>query len=489
LTTDYEPPDGDYYQDYPYHRRGISLKGIIAIGVFAVLSFYAALVTTSPLYAIVLPGNENFLGGIQVVNPVTKPEDKDQAETIEERINILFLGLDRRFDEAEDQPYRTDSVMVLTIDPYSKTAGALSIPRDTRVEVQTEDGAYYMETRINTVYEMGEYNINGFPSGYPGGGPGLAMDTVEKNFGIQIDHWVLMDWTDFVDIINTLGGVDIDVPEYAYDPIYSTCAHCGEEYSVEFLPGPEHMDGDRALAYARIRHSDNDFKRVERQQLVLKAMARKASSVETIINNPIALYNQFHDAVQTDVSTLRAGGLAVLLKQVGMDNLRTISLAPALFPCDPYECGNAAEQDFDPGIAAQLIAQVFNDSQLQNENATISVLNCTPLDNMASAFQDVLLINGVSPTNITTDEFVDGKIFETTILIDRTGTKSHTVGEVADWLGIQNSRIITASDPAAAQFLVGNAATSDIVVVLGSDIEVDFNGDFTVNDPQTALPQ
>lgn len=487
MTTDYEPYDsGHDYEDYPYHRRGMSLRGIIAIGVFAVLSFYAALVTTSPLYAIVLPGQQ-LPGGIDVFVP-TAPEDKDQAETIEERINILFMGLDRRFDEAEDQPYRTDSMMVLTIDPYSKTAGALSIPRDTRVEVQTEDGAYYMDTRINTVYEMAEYGINGFPMDYPGGGAGLAMDTVEKNFGIQIDHWVLMDWTDFVDIINTLGGVDIDVPEYAYDPIYSTCAYCGEAYLVEFLPGPEHMDGDRALTYARIRNSDNDFKRVERQQLVLKAMARKASSIETIISNPIALYNQFKDAVQTDVGTLRAGGLAVLFKQANVENLRTISLAPALFPCDPYECGDAAEQDFDPDIAAQLIAQVFNDSQLQNENATIAVLNATPLDNMAAAFQNVLLINGVAPTNITTDEFVDGKIFETTIVIDNTGLKDHTVDEVSAWLGIANSRVITATDPAAAQFLIGNAATSDIVVVLGSDIEVDYNGDFTVNDPQTAIP-
>lgn len=486
MTTDYDPPDsGDYYEDYPYHRRGISLLGILLIGVFAVASFWVALVTTSPLYAIVLPGNENFLGRVQVLNPVTPPEDKDAAESIDERINILFLGLDRRIDEAEDQPYRTDSVMVLTIDPYSKTAGAFSIPRDTRVEIDTADGDYYMETRINEAYEMGQYSVNGFPRGYPGGGPGLAMDTIERNFNIPIDHYIVMDWTDFIDIINELGGVDVDVPEYAYDPAYSICAYCGDIYSVEFFTGMEHMDGERALAYARIRKSDNDFKRIERQQLVLKAMAQKAASVDTIINNPIGLYNKFQDAVQTDVSPVRAGGLGLLMKQVGVANIRTVSMEPATYPCPVTICGNAAMLLWDPDIAQQLIAQVFSDSLLQNENATVTVLNATPQDNMAAAFARVLKIKGIAADHITTDEFVDGLIYDKTLVIDNTGRTEHTVQEVASWLGVDDSRIITAADPAAAQFLDG--VTSDIVVVLGTDAELDYNGDFTVA-PVTAAP-
>ncbi len=486
MTTEQHPPKGgDYYEDYPYHRRGISLIGILIIGFFAVASFWVALVSTSPLYAIVLPGNQNFLGGVQVFNPITPPDDKPAADTIEERINILVMGLDRRFDDAEDQPFRTDSVMVLTIDPFSKTAGVFSIPRDTRVEVPDGEGGVYMETRVNTVYEMGEYNINGYPSGYPQGGAGLTMDTIEHNFGIPIDHWVLMDWFDFVDVINEIGGIDIDVPEYVYDPIYSTCTFCGEYYSVEFEIGPEHMDGDRALAYARIRNGSNDFERVERQQLVLKAMAQKAASVETIISNPIGLYNQFKDSVGTDISTARAPGLALLMKQVGVGNLRTVSLAPALFPCDPVECGNAAEQDFDPYIMEQLKAQVFSDSQLLNENATIAVLNCTPNPGLAGEFSDVLQINGISSSQITTDEYVNNLLYDTTLIIDRTGASEHTLAQVTEWLGVPAAHVIPATDPQAAQFLEG--VTSDIVVVLGNDVQFDSNGDFGVTPTATGL--
>ena len=342
-----------------------------------------------------------------------------------------------------------------------------------------------METRINEVYEMGQYGINGFRRGYPGGGPGLAMDTIKANFAIPIDHYILMDWTDFIDIINTLGGVDIDVPEYAYDPAYTICTYCGEVYSVEFFPGIEHMDGERALAYARIRKSDNDFKRIERQQIVLKAMAQKAASIDTIINDPVGIYNQFKDAVQTDVGTLRAGGLALLMKQVGVGNIRTVSMEPATYPCPASICGNAAELLWDPDIAQQLIAQVFSDSLLLNENATVTVLNTTVQDGMASAFARVLKIKGIANDHITTDEFVDGTIYDTSLIIDNTGRAEHTVEEMAGWLGVDGSRVISAADPAAAQFLGG--VTSDIVVVLGTDASVDYNGDFTVV-PNTAVP-
>ncbi len=106
-------------------------------------------------------------------------------------------------------------------------------------------------------------------------------------------------------------------------------------------------------------------------------------------------------------------------------------------------------------------------------------------DNMAAAFARVLKIKGIAADHITTDEFVDGLIYDKTLVIDNTGRTEHTVQEVASWLGVDDSRIITAADPAAAQFLDG--VTSDIVVVLGTDAQLDYNGDFTVT-PVTAAP-
>ena len=87
------------------------------------------------------------------------------------------------------------------------------------LDIPDGQGGVLQQSRINEAWETGEYFID-----YPGGGPQLAMDTVEYNFGIPIDHYVLMDWVDFMEIINEVGGVDINGPEYAYDPAYSTCA-------------------------------------------------------------------------------------------------------------------------------------------------------------------------------------------------------------------------------------------------------------------------
>ena len=161
MSNQWPPYSGGYQEDayaHTYQRRGVNRWGILAIGVFAVMSFYSTLAVATRLDHIYRPGNELNLGFVTQVGPIVDPpEDIEAAETIEQRINILFLGLDRRIDEPEDEPYRTDSVMVLTIDPYSKTAGALSIPRDTVVEIRDADGAYYTEGRINEVYEYGEY--------------------------------------------------------------------------------------------------------------------------------------------------------------------------------------------------------------------------------------------------------------------------------------------------------------------------------------------
>ncbi len=239
-----------------------------------------------------------------------------------------MLGLDLRRDEPDDLPARTDSVMILTMDPYSKTGGAFSIPRDTSVEIPDGYGGFTND-RINMVYELGEYTYKD----YDGGGAGLVKDTIEHNFDIPIDNYVILNFNNFIELIDELGGIQIDVPEYAYDPSYSDCNSC-YTYPVEFLEGPEGMEGERALAYARIRASDNDFKRIERQQLVLRAVSKKAAELGTVFSNPVSLYNKYNDAVKTDISEFQIPGLADLAKQVGPDNIRTVSMAEATYPCD-----------------------------------------------------------------------------------------------------------------------------------------------------------
>ncbi|GAG26566.1 unnamed protein product, partial [marine sediment metagenome] len=256
---------------------------------------------------IFFPGNEIKIG---VKLPGVDSGENPEVADIDERINILFLGLDRKVGVPENTAARTDSVFILTIDPFSKTAGVFSIPRDLVVEIPDGSGGY-ISNRVNVVWETGEFVYDR----YPGGGPGLIKDTIEdeRNFDIPIDHYVILDFADFKDLIDEVGGIDIDVPEYAVDYDYSDCEGC-PGYAVEFVPGMEHMDGPRALAYARIRKSDNDFKRIERQQLVIEATAKKALGLDLFVspNKALDLYGEYKDAVQTDISDLLIPGLTKL---------------------------------------------------------------------------------------------------------------------------------------------------------------------------------
>jgi len=141
---------------------------VFGIPLFTVAALYVLLVVVTMADDIFFPGNELPI-------PKVSPFEKDDPEVadINQRINVLFLGLDRRVGVPEHTAARTDSVFVLTIDPFSKTAGVFSIPRDLVVEIPDGAGGY-IEDRVNVAWELGEFTYEG----YPGGGPGLAMDTI-----------------------------------------------------------------------------------------------------------------------------------------------------------------------------------------------------------------------------------------------------------------------------------------------------------------------
>src|SRR3989304_2267086 len=157
------PPDGG---ERGRGRGPWSPLLIFGIALFAAATFYFALVVATQADKFFLPGNEIDL-------PVSLPgvdSGKQEAASIEERINILVMGLDRRVDEPAGNPTRTHTMFVVTVDPFSKTAGVFSIPRDLWVEVPDGEGGYFKE-RINVAYEYCPLR------NYPGGGPALAIAT------------------------------------------------------------------------------------------------------------------------------------------------------------------------------------------------------------------------------------------------------------------------------------------------------------------------
>src|SRR5258705_12153953 len=183
------------------------------------------------------------------------------------RINILIIGLDYRDWEAGLGAPRSDTMILLTIDPLAKTAGMLSIPRDMWVNIP---GFGY--SRINTAYSSGEGNK------LPGGGPELARKTVEQFIGVPIQYYAQIDFSIFVQFIDLIGGIDVHNTEnLRLDPIGN-----GKDKIILTCCGMRHLNGKAALAFARCRDieqgcKDGDVGRAKRQQQVILGIRNKMS--------------------------------------------------------------------------------------------------------------------------------------------------------------------------------------------------------------------
>jgi len=462
-----ERPSRSRREDEPTAKgRRYNTGLIFGIAAFAVVAVYAALMAITWADDYFFPGNEIRIG---INLPGIDSGDNPAVADIEERINILVLGLDRRVDEVAEVPARTDTVFILTVDPFSKTAGILSIPRDLLVEIPDGNGDYFQD-RINVAYEYGETDV--VPD-YPGGGPGLAIDTMEHNFNIPIDHYVVLDFNAFKALIDELGGIDIDVPAYVYDPSYSECQSGCPYYFVEYYPGPQHMDGQAALAYARLRYSDNDLLRIERQHLVMRAAVEKATTLNLFdIGEASSLYGKYKEAVDTDISDFQIPGLARLAQQIGTEQLETLSLREAVFPCGEG-CG-AAYLLADWEKVEELKARLFLDGRLQAERAVIEVQNGTGEPELATSFATFLMKQGLLPEAIAVADTFSEQFQAHTSIVSLNG-KEFTARKLAEWLELSEDRIIKADDAEATPYL-GRGV--DIVVVLGADAGI----------PTTAIP-
>jgi hypothetical protein len=147
--------------------------------------------------------------------------------------------------------------------------------------------------------------------------------------------------------------------------------------------------------------------------------------------------------------------------------MRMVSMAAATYPCGNCD---ASVLLWDPDKVAELKAQVFSDSLLAEEYASIEVLNGTEISGLAGIFADYMPGKGVDPLKIQVDEFADGLLYDTTIVIDVNGTAGYTAQKIAEWLNLPGGRVLQGSDPQAEPFLDG--ATSEVIVVLGADAEL-----------------
>ncbi|GJM42449.1 MAG: hypothetical protein DHS20C20_27310 [Ardenticatenaceae bacterium] len=227
----------------------------------------------------------------------------------EDRVNILLMGIDRRPGEAFIS--RTDTMMLVSLDPATDSASILSIPRDLYVLIPGHG-----RDRINTAFVYGSAGNN------PVGGAALAMQTVEYNLGVPVNHYVLVDFSAVINGINALGGIDVNVPVTINDPTFPDMNY---GFDPLFIPaGLNHFDGATALKYARTRHQDNDFGRAARQQQVILAVRQKATAlgITGLIAQAGTLYQQVENGIRTDLSLEQMVRLATATNSIDSEKIR-----------------------------------------------------------------------------------------------------------------------------------------------------------------------
>ena len=261
--------------------------------VLLVLCFFAsaaagALLASSGLFDLDLKKDP-----IQQIDRMNFDADLIKAK---DKTTILIMGVDIRKDDVG----RSDTMMIATVNPKSDTASLLSVPRDTRVRISG-----YGYDKINAAFAYG--------------GEPLAERTVENFLGINIDHYIIIDTSSFVKIIDAIGGIDIDVEKrMKYEDPWDD----NGGLVIDLYPGLQHMDGKKAVTYVRYRDSEGDIGRIKRQQQFMAACMEKIMSPSFIPRIPAVLHEIF-EAVNTDMTTRQLLELAGSLKDAQENGLKT----------------------------------------------------------------------------------------------------------------------------------------------------------------------
>ncbi len=454
-------------------RRGpLDRLTIIVLGVFAVLAVITGIVAFSIAKDLFKSWTATDIEGIPVeasnggttIDPSIPTVPGNQVLQAEgpspdpwdgkSRVTILVMGLDYRDWEAGDPP-RSDTMVLFTLDPLTNTAGMLSIPRDMWVNIPGHDYA-----KINTAFFLGE------AENLPGGGPGLAVETVKQFLGVPINYYAQIDFGAFVRFIDEIQGVKITVEE----PM--TVAVLGTNKKVQLEPGEVTLPGDIALAYARNRHTDGgDFDRAKRTQQVIIGVRNRILDFKMLPNLVVkapVIYNEIAGGVRTNMTLDQVVKLAWLVQQIPSENIKQAVISPDMvqngFSADgqailipiPDEIRLLRDEIFSSAGAVGPAAVSQDDSALMlAEAARISVQNGTGTEGMASRTAEWLRGQNMN----VVDESNADQLYDATTIFIYNG-KPYTVRYLASVMGLENPRVYNRYDP-NAQY--------DIAVVVGAD--------------------
>ncbi len=276
------------------------------------------------------------------------------------RINILLLGsdTDQKFTNADgSHNYLAQSDIVVTIDPASKSVGMLSIPRDFYIHIP--GGGMH---KLDEAYSLGGPAIGN--GAYSPGGVALSRLTIFQDFGIPINYYAWVGLDGFVKVIDTVGGVDVDVLHPITDDNYPDDVgnNSGDIYAYKRLyipPGPQHLSGPEALEYVRSRHADlvGDFGRSARQQQVLSALKSKLNNPDIVGKLP-EIANDLNGFVKTDMQLTDVFKLMNFARGLNPNSINRVILGPPYSQSGPAPNGESVVFP-DCAKIVPVIAQMF----------------------------------------------------------------------------------------------------------------------------------
>jgi LCP family protein required for cell wall assembly len=359
-----------------------------------------------------------------------------------DRITVLLLGIDQRPGE-DPNVARTDTMMLLTLDPQSKSAGMMSIPRDLYVPLPDRG-----MDRINTAHVYG--------------GPQYAMRAVEYNFGVPIQYYARVDFTTLTSLIDLVGGIEIYNDEDINDPTYPDTNYGYDPFVLS--AGWHTLDGQTALKYARTRHGSSDFSRIKRQQQVIMALRDKLRTTDAatkILPRIPQIMQTLGSAIDTNLSTVEIAQLALLAKDIPDERIARVAIDDTA--TQPYTTPTGGsvvipirervrelrEQFFNPP------ANVAASTALPPATGRIAIQNGTQRQGLAASTKALLEGKGHTIDNIADAP----QTYQRTVIVEYHGNQ-RLAQEIAQQLGVPLTSIASVADP-------NNPL--DALIILGDD--------------------
>lgn len=285
-----------------------------------------------------------------------------------DRITVVAMGLTQRTTE----PARTDTLLVIDIDPTHHRINELSVPRDLWVNIPG-----YGQGKLAVAYEVG--------------GPRLAAYTLERDLNIPVDYSVALTFKTFTHLVNAMGGVTVNVPQELKDPTYPCLV--GYDYCpIDIKPGVQHMSGATALEFVRERHAfaQQDLARVQDQQAFSDAVKRELMSPTTWPRYP-AILRTLESGLITNIplNDLPEMGVQMLLARGGV-NHSYINMQNGMVQTGWSADGQSILTPTDSTSIPRLVHSLFSDPQIAAENTPITVLNGSTTAGAASDAEGLL---------------------------------------------------------------------------------------------------